>query len=106
MNLLTVMHCDTDAMIMLIDSTKIKDWPNVLAWKLIEKLCAKFKPVDTIASAEQLEKRMKSTLKKKQTGVSWKQTCISQTSFGCRIEETLKIAAIVKAGGKQYVVHI
>jgi hypothetical protein len=37
-NLLTVMLCDTDAMIMLIDSTKTKDWPNGLAWKLIEKL--------------------------------------------------------------------
>ena len=25
-----------------------------------------------------------------------------ETSYGCRIEEKLKIAAIVKAGGKQY----
>ncbi len=32
MNLLTVMLCDTDAMIMLIDSTKTKDWPDGLAW--------------------------------------------------------------------------
>ena len=32
MNLLTVMLCDTDALIMLIDSTKTKDWPDGLAW--------------------------------------------------------------------------
>ena len=31
MNLLTVMLCDTDVMIMLIDSTKTKDWPDGLA---------------------------------------------------------------------------
>jgi hypothetical protein len=49
MNLLTVMLLD--AMIMLIDSTKTADWPNGLAWKLIEKLCAKFKPDDRIALA-------------------------------------------------------
>jgi hypothetical protein len=65
-NLLTVMLCDMDAMIMLIDSTKTKDWPNGLAWKLIEKLCTKFKLGDTIAAAEQLEKLMKLTLKKNQ----------------------------------------
>jgi hypothetical protein len=51
---------------MLIDSTKTEDWPNDLAWKLIKKLCAKFKPSDTIASAEQLEKLMTLMLKKKQ----------------------------------------
>ena len=66
MNLLTVMLCDTDAMIMLIDSTKTRDWLDGLVWKLIEKLCKKFKPDDTIASAEQLEKLMKLTLKKNQ----------------------------------------
>ncbi len=65
MNLLTVMLCDMDAMIMLIDSMKTEDWPDGLAWKLIEKLWAKFKPSDTIASAEQLEKLMKLKLKKK-----------------------------------------
>ncbi len=43
MNLLTVMLCDMDAMIMLIDSTRTKDCPNGLAWKLIEKLCMKFR---------------------------------------------------------------
>ena len=48
MNLLTVMLCDTD--------------PDGLAWKMIEKLCTKFKPGHTIASAEQLEKLMKLTL--------------------------------------------
>ena len=65
-NLLTVMLCDMDAMIMLIDSTKTKNWPNGLAWKLIEKLCTKFKLGDTIAAAEQLEKLMKLALKKNQ----------------------------------------
>jgi hypothetical protein len=30
MNLLTVMLCDTDGIIMFIDSTKTKDWPNGL----------------------------------------------------------------------------
>jgi len=30
MNLLTVMLCDMDAMIMRIDSTKTKDWPDGL----------------------------------------------------------------------------
>jgi hypothetical protein len=30
MNLLTVMLCDTDVMIMLIDSAKTKDWPDGL----------------------------------------------------------------------------
>jgi hypothetical protein len=103
MNLLTVMLCDTDAMIMLIDSTKTKDWPDGLAWKLIEKLCTKFKPGDTIASAEQLEKLMKLTLKKNQDPEYLESKIASlETSYGCRIEEKLKIAAIVKAGGKQY----
>jgi len=66
MNLLTVMLCDMDAMIMLIDSTKTRDWPDGLAWKLIKKLCTKFKPGDMTAAAEQLEKQMKLKLKKKQ----------------------------------------
>ncbi len=30
-NLLTMMLCETDAMIMLMDSTKMKEWPNGLA---------------------------------------------------------------------------
>jgi hypothetical protein len=51
---------------MLIDSTKTADWPNGLAWKQIEKLCAKFKPSDTFVSAEQVEKLIKLKLKKKQ----------------------------------------
>jgi hypothetical protein len=29
-----------------------------------------------------------------------------ETSYGCQIEEKLKIAAIVKAGGKQYAADI
>ncbi len=102
-SLLTVMLCDTDVMIMLIDSTKTKDWPDVLTWKLIEKLCTKFKLGDMIASAEQLEKLIKLKLKKKQDLEYFKSKISSlKTSYGCRIEEKLKIAAIVKAGGKQY----
>ena len=66
MNVLTVKLCDTDAMIMLIDSKKTKDWPDGLAWKLIEKLCTMFKPGDMIASAELLENLMKLTLKMNQ----------------------------------------
>ncbi len=54
MHQLTVKLCDTNRMIMLIDSTKTADWPNDLAWKLIKKLCVKFKSNDTIVSAEQL----------------------------------------------------
>ena len=64
MNLVTVMLCDTDAMIMLIDSSKTADWPDGLVWKLTKKLCEKFNPSDTIASAEQSEKLMKLKLKK------------------------------------------
>jgi hypothetical protein len=48
-NLLTGMLCDTNTMIMLINSTKTADWPDGLAWKLTKKLCAKFKPSDPIA---------------------------------------------------------
>jgi signal recognition particle receptor subunit beta len=95
MNLLTVMLCDTDAMIMLIDSTQTKDRPDGLAWKLIEKLCTKFKLVDMIASA------MKLTLKKNQDPEYIESKIASlETSYGCQIEDMLKIAAIVKAGGK------
>ena len=101
-NLSTVMLCDTDAMIMLIDSTKTKDWPDGLAWKRTEKLCTKFKPGD-MASTEQLEKLMKLTLKKNQDPEYLKSKIASlKTSHGCQIEEKLRIAAIVKAGGKQY----
>jgi hypothetical protein len=103
MNLLTVMLCDTDVMIMLIDFTKTADWPNGLAWKLIEKLCAKFKLSDMIASPEQLENLMKLKLKKKQD-LEYLESKISslETNYGCRIGVDLKIAAIVKAGGRQY----
>ena len=74
-----------------------------MAWKLIEKLCTKFKPGDTIAQVEQLEKLMKLTLKKNQDPEYLKSKIESlKTSYGCQIEEKLKIAAIVKAGGKQY----
>jgi len=75
-----------------------------LAWKLIKKLCTKFKLLgDTIASAEQIEKLMKLKLKKKQDPEYLKSKIASlETSYGCQIEEKLKIAAIVKAGGKQY----
>ena len=100
---MTVMLCDTDAMIMLIDSTKTEDWPNVLVWKLIKKLCAKFKPSDTIASAEQLEKLIKLTLKRKQDPEHLESKIASlETNYGCQIREDLNIAAIVKAGGHQY----
>jgi hypothetical protein len=76
--------CDMDAMIMLIDSMKTKDWPNGLAWKLIEKLCIKFKPGDMIASAEQLEKLTKLTLKKGQDPEYLKRKIASlKTSYGC-----------------------
>jgi hypothetical protein len=103
MNLLTVMLSDVDAMIMLIDSTKTEDWPDGLAWKLIEKLRAKFKPSDTIASAEQLEKLMKIKLMKKQDPEYLESKIASlKTNYGCQIREDLKIAAIVKAGGHQY----
>ena len=88
---------------MLVDSTKTNDWPDGLAWKLIEKLCTKFKPGDTIASAEQLEKLMKLALKKNQDPEYLESKIESlKTNYGCQIEEKLKIAAIVKAGGKQY----
>ncbi len=103
MNLSTVMLCDMDAMIMLIDSTKTEDWPDGLAWKLIEKLCEKFKPSDMIASAEQLEKLMKLKLKKKQDPEYLESKIASlETNYGCQIREDLKIAAIVMAGGHQY----
>jgi hypothetical protein len=70
-----------------------------LAWKLIEKLCTKFKPGDTITSAEQLEKPMKLTLKKMQDPEYLESKIASlETSYGCQIEEKVKIAAIVKAG--------
>jgi hypothetical protein len=103
MNLLTVMLCDMDAMIMLIDSAKTEDWPDGLAWKLIEKLCAKLKPSDTIVSAEQLKKLMKLKLKKKQDP-EYLESKIAplETNYGCQIREDLKIAATVKAGGCRY----
>jgi hypothetical protein len=90
-------------MILLIDSTKTADWPNGLAWKLIKKLCAKFKLSDTIASAEQLEKLMKLKLEKKQDP-EYLESKIAylKTNYGCRIGEDLNIAAIVKAGRYQY----
>jgi hypothetical protein len=101
------MLCDTDAMIMLIDSTKTKDWSDGLAWTLIEKFCTKFKPGDMIASAEQLEKLMKLTLKKGQDQEYLESKIASlKTSYGCQIEEKLKIAVIVKAGKKQYAADI
>ena len=74
-SLLTVMLCDTDVMIMLIDSTKTKDWLDVLTWKLIEKLCTKFKLGDMIASAEADETHVE---EESGPGVSRKQDCFSQ----------------------------
>ena len=75
-----------------------------MAWKLIKKLCTKFKLLgDTIASAEQIEKMMKLKLKKKQDPEYLESKIASlETSYGCQIEEKLKIESIVKAGGKQY----
>jgi hypothetical protein len=103
MNLLTVILCDTDVMIMLIDSTKTVDRPNCFVWKLIKKLCAKFQPSDMIASSEQLEKLMKLKLQKKQDPEYLESKIASlKTNYGCQIGEDLKIAAIVKAGGCQY----
>ena len=103
MNLLTVLLCDTDVVIMLIDSMKTRDWPNGLAWKLIEKLCTKFNLDDTIAAAEQLEKLMKLKLNKKQDPEYLESNIASlKNKYGCRIDEILKIAATVKAGGNQY----
>jgi len=56
-----------------------------------------------IASAEQLEKLMKLTLKKNQDPEYLESKIASlETSYGCRIEEKLIFAAIVKAGGKKY----
>jgi len=56
-----------------------------------------------IASAEQLEKLMKLTLKKNQDPEYLESKIASlETNYGCQIEEKFKIAAIVKAGGKQY----
>ncbi len=62
-----------------------------------KKLCTKFKLGDTIASA------MKLTLKKNQDPEYIEsKIAFLETSYGCRIEDMLKIAAIVQAGGKQY----
>jgi hypothetical protein len=103
MNLLTVRLCETNAMIMLIDSIRTADWPNGLAWKQIKKLCVKCKPSDTIVSAEQLEKLMKLKLKKKQDQEYLECKIASlNTNYGCQIGEDLKIADIVNAVGCQY----
>jgi hypothetical protein len=71
--------------------------------KTDQEAMAKFKPSDTIASAEQLEKLMKLTLKKKQD-LEYLESKIAslRTNYGSQIRENLKIAAIVKAGGHQY----
>jgi len=56
-----------------------------------------------IAAAEQLEKLMTLKLKKKQDQEYLEIKIASlETDYGCRIDEKLKIAATVKAGGKQY----
>jgi hypothetical protein len=56
-----------------------------------------------ITSAEQLEKLMKLKLKKKQDLEYCESKMASlKTSYGCQIKEDLKIAANVKAGGRQY----
>ena len=58
--------------------------------ELIEKLCTKFKPGDMIASAEQLEKLMKLTLKKNQEirSISKARLRLSKLVMGAKLRKS------------------
>ena len=103
MNIMTVMLSESDLMLMMVESSKSKDWPDGLACVLWEKLLRKFKPSDQIAAAEQTVKLYALTLGKDVDPTVLEEKIASlEAGYGIPISEEMKISAIMKAAGKYY----
>ncbi len=103
MNLLTVMMVENDLMLMMVESVKSKEWPNGLAYVLWEKLIKKFKPSDQVAKAEQTVKLLSLKLKKGEDLSELElRFALLELKYGIPMNKEMKIAAVMKATGKEY----
>ena len=86
-----------------IQSAKTADWPGAKAHVIVSKLIKKYKPDDTIATAEQMKKLMALKLKKSQDPEELgDEMAVLESNYGSILAEKEKIAAVVNAAGAQY----
>ena len=89
---------DSPMLLSKIASAKSASWPGGLAHVLIAKLNKKYKPNDTIASAEQTKKLMKLKLKTNQDPEELgDKIAMLEVTYGTCITEKEKIVAVVNA---------
>ena len=85
-----------------IEAARTAAWPGAKAHVILEKLVKKYKPSDTIATAEQMKKLMGLKLKKSQDPEDLgDKIAVLESKYGRVLSEKEKIAAVVSAAGAQ-----
>ena len=93
----------SDELLCMIEEVKTTDWPGGLACELWKELQDEFKPNDTIAKAEQLKKLMELKLSKGEDPKKFGgRMAMIQNMYGCTLDESHKIAVVVRTSGKNY----
>ena len=86
-----------------VQAAKSADWLGWKAHVLVSSLIKKFKPIDTIAIAEQTMKLMVLKLRRQEDSEELGDMISElETQYSSSIEEKQKIAAIVNSIGTQY----
>jgi len=94
---------DSNQLLTKVEAAKTVKWPDGIACVLMEKLTNKYKPKDNLAIAEQQKKLMTLHLKKEEDPEELGDKIAAlETTYGNRLDEKLKVAAIVNAAGKDY----
>jgi len=93
----------TPQLLAKIEASKSTAWPGGLAYELWAKLEKKYKPKDTLAVAEAMQKLMALKLDQSQDPESLGDEIAKiENAFRVPIDEQQKIAAVVNAGGEKY----
>lgn len=86
-----------------IEAAKTADWPGAKAHVIVSKFRKKYKPDDTIATAEQMTKLMSLKLKKNQDPEDLgDEIAVLESNYGNVLAEKEKIAAVVNAAGSLF----
>lgn len=94
---------NTPQLMAKIEGCKSTAWPGGLAFEMWEKLENRYKPNDTLAVAEAMQKLMSLELKRTQDPESLgDEIAAIETAFRVPMDEKQKIAAVVNASGEQY----
>lgn len=106
MSYLTV-AMNSPSLLRIVQASKTSDFPDGLAYKVMDKLEKKYKPKDVMADAEQMEKLMKLEVGPRQDPDELgDQIAAIENEYGSQLDEKQKIAAVVKAAGRLYAAEI